>query len=174
MIRGKITVATELTRRPERQSSGLGWTIETRGYRKEAINATLRWQGGNPPLLDLRQPESDWPDWRVLRILEVGWSHSVWRSNRLFASISSDLNRSGNRNGRNDADHGETTGVHFGKTAAAPHGTSAGDRTIYTHNLWLNYLKPVSLGLVVSPTPCASPRWICRSSRPRPRTPCSA
>jgi N-6 DNA Methylase len=27
----------------------------------------------------------------------------------------------------------------------------AGDRTIYTHNLWLNYLKPVSLGLVVSP-----------------------
>src|SRR4051794_30934418 len=28
----------------------------------------------------------------------------------------------------------------------------AGDRTIYTHNLWLNYLKPVSLGLVVSPS----------------------
>ena len=35
-------------------------------------------------------------------------------------------------------------------TAAAPRGTSANDRTLYTHNLWLNYLKPVSLGLVFS------------------------
>src|SRR5262249_36771638 len=25
------------------------------------------------------------------------------------------------------------------------------DRAVYTHNLWLNYLKPVSLGLVFSP-----------------------
>jgi len=32
----------------------------------------------------------------------------------------------------------------------APRGTSANDRTLYTHNLWLNYLKPVSLGLVFS------------------------
>jgi len=36
-------------------------------------------------------------------------------------------------------------------TAAAPRGASANDRTLYTHNLWLNYLKPVSLGLVFSP-----------------------
>ena len=36
-------------------------------------------------------------------------------------------------------------------TAVAPRGTSANDRTLYTHNLWLNYLKPVSLGLVFSP-----------------------
>ena len=35
-------------------------------------------------------------------------------------------------------------------TAVAPRGTSANDRTLYTHNLWLNYLKPVSLGLVFS------------------------
>jgi len=36
-------------------------------------------------------------------------------------------------------------------TASAPRaGTNAGDRTLYTHNLWLNYLKPVSLGLVFS------------------------
>ena len=35
-------------------------------------------------------------------------------------------------------------------TAAALHGTSVNDRTLYTHNLWLNYLKPVSLGLVFS------------------------
>jgi len=34
--------------------------------------------------------------------------------------------------------------------AAAPRGTSTNDRTLYTHNLWLNYLKPVSLGLVFS------------------------
>ena len=44
------------------------------------------------------------------------------------------------------------------KATKAPAGSTtarrpldAGDRTIYTHNLWLNYLKPVSLGLVVSP-----------------------
>ncbi len=36
-------------------------------------------------------------------------------------------------------------------TASAPRGTSPTDRTLYTHNLWLNYLKPVSLGLVFSP-----------------------
>jgi len=35
--------------------------------------------------------------------------------------------------------------------AAAPRATSVNDRTLYTHNLWLNYLKPVSLGLVFSP-----------------------
>ena len=34
--------------------------------------------------------------------------------------------------------------------AAAPRATNANDRTLYTHNLWLNYLKPVSLGLVLS------------------------
>src|SRR4051794_8852400 len=39
-------------------------------------------------------------------------------------------------------------------TSSTPAGrtTDARDRTIYTHNLWLNYLKPVSLGLVVSPS----------------------
>ena len=36
--------------------------------------------------------------------------------------------------------------------AAAPRGASVNDRTLYTHNLWLNYLKPVSLGLVFSPS----------------------
>jgi hypothetical protein len=36
-------------------------------------------------------------------------------------------------------------------TTAAGRSTDARDRTVYTHNLWLNYLKPVSLGLVVSP-----------------------
>ena len=35
-------------------------------------------------------------------------------------------------------------------TAAAPRATGSADRTLYTHNLWLNYLKPVSLGLVFS------------------------
>jgi hypothetical protein len=38
---------------------------------------------------------------------------------------------------------------------ATPRRSSAGnrdnDRAVYTHNLWLNYLKPVSLGLVFSP-----------------------
>jgi hypothetical protein len=34
--------------------------------------------------------------------------------------------------------------------ATAPRATNANDRTLYTHNLWLNYLKPVSLGLVFS------------------------
>ena len=35
--------------------------------------------------------------------------------------------------------------------ATAPRRASPNDRTLYTHNLWLNYLKPVSLGLVFSP-----------------------
>jgi hypothetical protein len=35
-------------------------------------------------------------------------------------------------------------------TAPHPHGTASNDKTLYTHNLWLNYLKPVSLGLVFS------------------------
>ena len=33
-------------------------------------------------------------------------------------------------------------------TTASPRATGAGDRTLYTHNVWLNYLKPVALGLV--------------------------
>ena len=33
---------------------------------------------------------------------------------------------------------------------AAPRAANVNDRTLYTHNLWLNYLKPVSLGLVFS------------------------
>jgi hypothetical protein len=41
------------------------------------------------------------------------------------------------------------------RTPSAPRGGSSGvaakDRTLYVHNLWLNYLKPVSLGLVFSP-----------------------
>src|SRR6202522_1643878 len=35
-------------------------------------------------------------------------------------------------------------------TAVAARPTASGERTISTHNLWLNYLKPVSLGLVFS------------------------
>jgi hypothetical protein len=34
--------------------------------------------------------------------------------------------------------------------AATPRATSANDRTLYTHNIWLNYQKPVSLVLVFS------------------------
>ena len=37
------------------------------------------------------------------------------------------------------------------RAPSAPRGNAARDRTLYTHNLWLNYLKPVSLGLVFSP-----------------------
>ena len=37
------------------------------------------------------------------------------------------------------------------KAAAPRPAPPAGDRTLYTHNLWLNYLKPVSIGLVASP-----------------------
>jgi len=38
------------------------------------------------------------------------------------------------------------------RAPSAPRGNAARDRTLYTHNLWLNYLKPVSLGLVFSPS----------------------
>ena len=33
---------------------------------------------------------------------------------------------------------------------ATPRAANVNDRTLFTHNLWLNYLKPVSLGLVFS------------------------
>ena len=45
-----------------------------------------------------------------------------------------------------------TNTVPHSPSLVRPRGTAASDRTLYTHNLWLNYLKPVSLGLVFSPS----------------------
>ena len=45
-----------------------------------------------------------------------------------------------------------TSTVTTTRAPSAPRGNAARDRTLYTHNLWLNYLKPVSLGLVFSPS----------------------
>ena len=68
---------------------------------------------------------------------------------------------------REDRDHGKAKSIHI----EHHHGDSPSydqheGPTLYTHNLWLNYLKPVSLGLVFSTNALPPPRSSCRSSPP--------
>ena len=86
--RGRITVAqNDEAARETVKRLGLDHT-RLEAMRREAISATLRWKGKVHLCLTCRQPESDWPVWKVLKPREVRWSHSVSRSSKHFASTS--------------------------------------------------------------------------------------